>query len=38
MTRAFKTLIRLYPIDIRVLYGQEMISAFEAGLTERRQR
>lgn len=38
MTRAYKILIRLYPLDIKVLYGQEMVSTFEAGLNERRQR
>ena len=37
MRRAYKILIRLYLVDIRVLYGQEMVSTFEAGLNERRR-
>jgi hypothetical protein len=38
MTQAYRRLIRLYPEDIRYAYGDEMVSAFEKGLAERRQR
>jgi len=37
MTQAYRALLRLYPLDVRVLYGKEMITAFEKGLNECRQ-
>jgi hypothetical protein len=38
MTRAYKTLLRLYPIDIRVSYGAEMVGDYDIGLGEHRRR
>ena len=38
MTGAYKKLIRLYPLDIKVLYGDEMVCAFEHGFEESRRR
>lgn len=38
MTRVYRVLLRLYPADVRVLYGKEIITAFEKKLNECRQQ
>src|SRR5258706_8825375 len=38
MMRAYRVLLRLYPLDVRVLYGEEMITTFEKKLKECRQQ
>ena len=38
MTRACKMLLRLYPIDIRVSYGDEMAGDYDVGVAESRRR
>jgi hypothetical protein len=38
MVAVFKTVLRLYPQDIRFAYGDEMIGGFAAGVGAMRRR
>lgn len=38
MTRAYKALLRLYPVDIRVSYADEMVRDYDIGMAEARGR
>ncbi len=38
MTRAYKALLRLYPMDVRESYGDEMVGDYDLGVVENRRR